>query len=321
MLEQGSPEQPSRDSGSLPLEDRISSALFGTPKPQPKPQQSAPEEAPVEANADADPADVSEVQEESAADPAPEPETFEYEYEGEKFVLPKKLEKSVMQERDYTQKNQSLADQRRLVEVKEQQFRERELQQNFHNEIANEIRQMQMIDAVLEQPVNWQTMSTDDAFRHKIQLDELKQQRDKLAKAVDEKYQGYQKQQAETRAALQTKTLEALKSLIPSWGPEVAKEVTTHFRERGLSEADFQFLNSRPEFVQAAWEAMQYRKLQSKAKPAVQQAKVAKTTSAKPMPQSVKEHLNFRKQLAKAPEGSPERRKVLEARAASIFSR
>jgi hypothetical protein len=46
-----------------------------------------------------------------------------------------------------------------------------------------------------------------------------------------------------------------------------------------------------------------------------------KTTSAKPMPQQTKEYLNYRKALAKTPEGSPERRKVVEGRIASIFTR
>jgi len=322
MLDQAPPEQPSGDSGSPSLESRIGNALFGTPKQQPKQapqteqQQAEPEqpEAPeVEASAPESEGEQVEA--------APEPETFEYEYDGEKFVLPKKLEKSLLQERDYTQKSQSLADQRRLVELKEQQFRTRELQQNFHNEIANEIKQLQMIDAVLEQPVNWQGMSTDEAFRYKIQLDDLRQQKDKLLQAVNTKHQTYQKQQAEHEQALQQKTLETLRSRIPNWSPEVAKEVTEYFRDRGLSESDFRLFNSNPVYVEAAWKAVQFDKLQAKAKPAVQQAKTVKTTSAKPMPPSVKEHLNFRKQLSKTPENSPERRKVVESRIASIFSR
>ena len=39
-----------------------------------------------------------------------EPETFEFEYEGTKHTLPKQLEKALMQERDYTQKSQQLAE-------------------------------------------------------------------------------------------------------------------------------------------------------------------------------------------------------------------
>jgi hypothetical protein len=307
-------EQPQGDSAPPSLDSRIDSIFSGKPK---APVQN---QAPVQ-ESEQEPVETEAVAEQEVQEQAPAEETFEFELEGDKYVLPKKLEKAVLQERDYTQKSQTLADQRRLVEVKEQQFRMRELQQTFHTDVANEIKQMQMIDAVLEQPVNWQSMSNDEAFRHKIQLDDLKQQSDKLAQAVNQKYQGWQQQQAKQQQELQAKTLEVLRARIPNWGDAVANEVTNHFREKGLTDSDFNLFNQNPVYVEAAWKAMQYDKLQAKAKPTVEQAKVVKTTSAKPMPQQTKEYLNYRKALAKTPEGSPERRKVVEGRIASIFTR
>jgi hypothetical protein len=310
-------EQPSGDSGAPSLDSRIDSIFSGRPLQQPKPQQPQQEavadELPVEAEEVADelPVETQQTQE----------ETFELELEGDKYVLPKKLEKAVLQERDYTQKSQSLADQRRLVELKEQQFQVRELHQKFNTDVANEVKQMQMIDAVLEQPVNWQGMSTDEAFRHKIQLDDLKQQRDKLAKAVNDKYQTWQQQQQASQQELQRKTIEVLRSRIPTWSDAVASEVTAHFRERGLTDADFAAMNQNPVYIEAAYKAMQFDKLQAKATKTVAQAKTVKTTSAKPMPQQVKDHFAYKKALAKTPEGSPERRKVVEGKIASIFSR
>jgi hypothetical protein len=311
-------EQPSGDSGAPSLDSRIDSALFGTPKP-PKPQQ-APQQQEPEIQAEAGDSE-SAIDDNSTAEQQTQEETFELELEGDKYVLPKKLEKAVLQERDYTQKSQSLADQRRLVELKEQQFQVRELHQKFNTDVANEVRQMQMIDAVLEQPVNWQGMSTDEAFRHKIQLDDLRQQRDKIAKAVQDKYQTWQTQQQTSQQELQRKTIEVLRSRIPTWSDAVANEVTTHFRERGLTDADFAAMNQNPVYIEAAWKAMQFDKLQAKATKTVADAKAVKTTSARPMPQQVKEHLAYRKALAKTPEGSPERRKVVESKVASIFSR
>lgn len=309
-------EQPSGDSGAPSLDQRIESAFSGRPIQQPKPQpqqQQAPEQEIQETETTA------EVEGEPQQEP--QEETFEFEVEGDKYVLPKKLEKAVLQERDYTQKSQTLADQRRLVEVKEQQFRMRELQQTFHNDVANEIKQMQMIDAVLEQPISWQTMSTDEAFRHKIQLDDLKQQRDKLAQAVQQKYGQWQQQQQSTQQELQHKTLESVRSRIPTWNDALANEVTAHFRERGLTDADFAAMNQNPVYIEAAWKAMQYDKLQAKATKTVEQAKTVKTTSSKPMTQQVKDHFAYKKALAKTAEGSPERRKVVESKIASIFSR
>jgi hypothetical protein len=313
MLVQGSPEQPQGDSGSPSLESRIESAFSGRPIQQPKqaPQQEPQEQVETEAVAET----------ETTEEQAPQEETFEFDLEGEKYVLPKKLEKAVLQERDYTQKAQTLADQRRLVEVKEQQFRLRELQTSFQTEVANEVKQMQMIDAVLEQPVNWQSMSTDEAFRHKIQLDDLAKQHAKLQQSVQQKWQEHQKKQQASQQELQQKTLETIRSRIPNWSDATAKEVTDHFRSLGLSDADFNLFNSNPVYIEAAWKAVQFDKLQAKATKTVADAKTVKTTSAKPMPQQTKDYLNYRKALSKTAEGSPERRKVVEGRVASIFSR
>jgi hypothetical protein len=311
MLEQAQPEQPSGDSGSLPLEDRIGNALFGTPRPQPKPQQQEAQE------------ETHETQEvEASAHETAEPveETFEYETEGEKYVLPKKLEKSFMQERDYTQKSQALADQRRFVELKEQEFRVRELQQKFDHEIANEVRQIQMIDAVLEQQVDWKSMTTDDALRHKLELDNLEKQKSKLREAINNKYQTFRQQSESSRKELLVKAEEVVRKAIPSWSKELAKQVREHAATQGYTEAELGVVED-PRHAITLWKAMQFDQLQAKATPAVTQAKTVKTTSAKPMPQATKEYLNFRKAISKTAENSPERRKVVEGRIASIFSR
>lgn len=304
MSEQVAPEQPQGDSGSLSVEDRIGNIFGAAPQEQPE----VPEQQQAEPE-----------QEAAAEDQGQPPETFELEYDGEKFVLPKKLEKAVLQERDYTQKAQAIADQRRLVELKEQQFRARELHEKFNSEVANDVRQMQMIDAVLEQPVNWASMSTDEAFRHKIQLDDLAKQKEKLTQQVTQKWQQYQQAKQAADAELGRKTIETVRSRIPNWNDSLAKEVTDHFRDRGLSDADFALFNQNPEFVQAAWESMQYRKLQSKAKPAVEQAKAVKTTSSKPMPPQVKDKLNYRNAVAKAKPGSAEQQALVRDRIGKIF--
>lgn len=293
-------EQPEQDSAPLSIADRAAN-IFGDDSPEP--QETAQEtDAPSEAQES-------------------EPETFEHEVEGEKYVLPKKLEKSLMQERDYTQKSQQLADQRRSVELKEQQFRTRELESKFHNDVSAEIRQMQLIDEVLKQPVNWQSMGTDEAFRHKIQLDDLRTQREQISQTVSQKYNQFREQQAKEFQALQNKTLEVVRQRIPNWNDTTAKEVTEHFRSRGLTDADFNLFNSNAEFIQTAWESMQYRKLQAKAKPTVEQAKSVKTTSSNPMPKDVKDRLSFRKAMQKAKPGTQERRHLIEDRVANIFGR
>jgi hypothetical protein len=309
MLEQTSPEQPSGDSGSLPLEDRVSNALFGTPKPQAKAPQQEPEQ-------------TQEAPEVEATQEASEPveETFEYEAEGEKYILPKKLEKSFMQERDYTQKSQALADQRRLVEHREQQFRIRELQVKFDGEVANEVRQLQMIDQILDQPIDWRSMSTDEALRHKLELDGLEKQKAKLRETLQQKWGQFQQQTKQQRDELLNTARETLKKRIPNWSDDIAKQIREHARNEGYNEVELSSVED-PRQAITLWKAMQFDQLQAKATPAVTQARAVKTTSAKPMPPATKDYLNYRKALSKTAENSPERRKVVEGRVASIFSR
>src|SRR5690349_14326658 len=80
---------------------------------------------PSEAPAQDEPTQTEETQaaSETPGAPAPADETFEVEIDGEKFQLPKKLEKAVMQERDYTQKSQAVAEQRRQIELQQHQQR------------------------------------------------------------------------------------------------------------------------------------------------------------------------------------------------------
>src|SRR6185312_13074674 len=97
------------------VEDRIAN-IFGAepPKKQAVPQQAPVQEEPAQTE---EPQAASEEQPSEEESAAPAEETFELEIDGEKFVLPKKLEKGFMQERDYTQKSQTLADQRRQIEL------------------------------------------------------------------------------------------------------------------------------------------------------------------------------------------------------------
>jgi hypothetical protein len=90
------------EQGPAPSIEERAAALFAD-EPQKEATQEEPK-APV-----AEEAEATETQ-------APE-ETFEIEVDGEKFALPKKLEKAVLQERDYTQKAQAIAEQRKQFEL------------------------------------------------------------------------------------------------------------------------------------------------------------------------------------------------------------
>lgn len=299
------PEQPLPDSG---IEDRIASIFGGnSPKP-PEPEDSQQTAA------------ASEEQPEGYEPPAEE--TFELDIDGEKFVLPKKLEKGFLQERDYTQKSQTLADQRRTLEHVQQQMRVAQMEQQFHQAIADEQKQMQMLDYMIAQrsQQNWAQMSTDEILRARLELDQLRDQKGGLEKQIGEKQQQFQAQQQQELAKLQAQSLDVVKKHVPGWNEQVAKDVREHALSQGYTEAELSAIYD-PRHAVTLWKAAQYDKARSNAQPAVAQAKAAKVSSTNPMPQHVKNQLNFRKAVAKT-EGNPQARKqVVEARIADIFAK
>lgn len=292
-------------------------AQAAQPKPVAKQEQRPQEEQSAEPDEGAAPAAEEDTQSSDDAAPTPE-ELFEIEVDGVKYALPKPLEKAVLQERDYTQKAQSLAEQRKQFELLHEQARIANFRQEFEAEAATEIQQLQAYDAVLKQPVDWASMSTDEAFRTKIQRDQWKDERDAIAKTLQGKHQQFEKKLQDSLKELKTKALETVSKKIPNWSEAEAKALREHAIADGYTEAE---LNSiiDPRHTLTLWKAKQFDQLKAKATKAVSDVKTVKTTPSNPMPQQVKDKLNFRKALAKVPPNSPERRRLVEDRAAQLF--
>lgn len=285
-------EQPVQDS----VEDRAA-RIFGGPEEQAEPNEAAsePQAAPVE-------------------------ESFELEYEGEKFQLPKKLEKAVMQEKDYTQKSQSLAEMRKDVERQFAQIKLAQAETQFQQAVKPETDQIAMIDAVLEQykGLKWQEMSTDDLVRKKLEMDQYREMRTGLDQQIQAKRAQFDQHYKQELEKLRSEASETLKKRL-NWSEETEKEVREYVREIGITDAEYDGVFD-PRHKQILWEASQFRKLKANAQPAAQQVKAVKTSPSNPMPQQVKDKLNFRKALTKTAPGSMERRKLVESQAAKIFS-
>lgn len=299
-------EQPAADSVT---EDRIAS-IFGGGDAEP----SEPAEA----------TEAASEQEGTEPEAPPAEETFELEIEGERFTLPKKLEKGFLQERDYTQKAQTLAQQRQAVELAQRNAHLEQLRSQFSTETHAEQQQLQALEWAIAQPVDWGSMTTEDAFRRKIQIDAWKDQKAQIEKALDGKRQEWDQKQNESFAKLVKESLDVVAKRIPGWGPEVAKKVTEHALGEGFTETELRKANTDPRLAVALWKAQQYDQLKSAAKPTPITAKGVKTTPTNPMPPKVREDLNFRKASQKAQTdkkfaNSGEFRQALDARIASKF--
>lgn len=289
-------EQPAQDS----VEDRIANVFGDAEKPE----------------------DTQEAASEPTAEEAKPPidETFELEMDGEKFVLPKKLEKGFMQEKDYTQKSQTLAEQRRTLDLVHEQARIAQMQQQFQGEISPELQQLQMLDTVIKQSqsIDWASMSTDELIRKRLDLDGLKEQRNTLLQALEGKRTEWtQKQQGEF-AKLKTQSLETIKKRVPGWSDDLAKSVREHALSDGYTEAELSSILD-PRHAVTLWKAQQFDQLQAKAQKTVQDVKSVKTTPSNPMPQQVKDKLNYRKAIAKVQRGTSEHQRIVQDRVAQLF--
>ena len=153
----------------------------------------------------------------------------------------------------------------------------------------------------------------------KLKLDELKDQRQQLLQQIESKQKEWTDKQRTEFEKFRSQSLEILRHKVPTWNEETAKAVKSHALSEGYSDAEISAI-ADPRHALTLWKAYQYDQLQSKAQATVSQARIAKPTPTNPMPQHVKEKLNYRKALKSA--ATPEeRQRIAKQRIGSIFSR
>lgn len=285
------------------VEDRAAAALGFSPLEQEQPEAQAPEQ-PAEAEA------------------ASEPETIEWEYEGEKYAVPKKLEKALMQERDYTQKAQEVADLKRTYEVQSQQIRLAQEQAKFQQSISKEMRDIGLYEAALQEAnnLNWQQMSVEELVRKRAELDQWSRAKDDLIKSVQQKYQEYKTGAEAEIQKIKASSDEAIRKRIPSWNADLEKSVREAALKDGYLPQELDSVTD-PRHRITLWKAHMYDVSQQKASEAkkVVQSAIVQNKGSKPMDSATKEMLNYRKEAKKLPFGSRERSKMAETRLAKIL--
>jgi hypothetical protein len=314
-------EQAMEQAPAPSVEERIGNLMFGAPK-APK----APPKSPVEAQEapeqeEAAPEQIEETEESNDGDTIKTAEEiFELEVDGETFALPKKLEKAVLSSREFTQKSQKVADRERAFEVLHEQARIANFRQQFEQENAADLNQLRAYDSVLEQPVDWNSMSTDEAFRRKLQLDQWKAEREAIARKVNISHQQWTQKQEQAINELKAKADEAVVKRIPNWTKESWNTIRDHAKSDGYTEAELNDIVD-PRHKITLWKAQQFDQLKAKATKTVTDVKTVKTTPSNPMNPQTKQYLNYRKVLAKTAPNSPQRRRAVEDRIADKFSR
>lgn len=246
----------------------------------------------------------------------PEPEFAEIEYDGEKFQVPRKLEKAIMQERDYTQKSQALAEQRRQIEFAQKAIETARLESEFQEAARGELQQLSLLDSYLQQmrSVNVNDLPMEDGFRHWTQMQQLKEQREMLEQSLKAKRDDFTRRAESQMDALRAEAKALLAKQVPNLTDETISQMEAHAKSYGYTDHDIAQFRTDPRASAVLVKAMKYDQLQASKSEAVKKATpVVKPGSSNPMPQAVKDKLSLRKALQKTPDSQAKARLIQQA--------
>jgi len=279
------------------IEDRMADKIFG-----PDVDDYEPEE-----ELDALPEDEEEVEaseEETEEVEEPEEEYVEIDLDGELVEVPKKYEQYFLRQKDYTQKTQEVATQRKELEVRYGQVESKWREFQFAESIQADVQKAEQLGAQADQyhqylKANIDNLSSSDIEKIRFAIDDARRERDQIVQSVQGKQQEFQQAQEQSLKELLNKGTEVLRSKIPGWSQEHQKQVRDYALSQGFTEQELGNVYD-PREVEILWKAAQYDNLQKGKTAAVRKVKDApaiKPKSRNPMPDDVKKKLNLRKQL------------------------
>lgn len=253
-----------------------------------------------------------------------ESDDVEIEYEGEKFKIPRQLEKSILQERDYTRKSQELAEQRRQVEHERKISNGIKLDREFSESIATEVDQLRAIDGYMRhlEGIDVRTLPLDDQIAHLAEIARVPRQREAIQRSIEGKRAKFDQTMQEHLSTIRQSAKDALSKSIPGFSDELLGTITSYSKTLGFTEQDIDAITTDPRSSSVLYKAMQYDKLQSNKADAVKKATSAspaiKPGSSNPMPQSVKDKLGFQKAM-KSAKTSREKELLIQKRLEASF--
>lgn len=237
-------------------------------------------------------AEAEQAEEDDQSEATQDDEGEEVEFEGKIYKLPRELKDALLRQSDYTQKTQTVAEQRREIEQKAKLLEQREAAMSAQFEKAVEMRTIQ--DKLAQfKAIDWQSLADTDP----VQATKLNLAYQQLQQQANEKYAELQqaRMQAEqlTQTQRQQMLAEAQKDLmqrLPNFGAETAEKIKTAARQYGISDAE---LNSviDPRYVHILHDAMQWRALQAQKPKAMQKVADAQRV-VKPAAQTPKPRVN-----------------------------
>jgi hypothetical protein len=209
----------------------------------------------------------------------------------EREVTLDELIKSYQLGTDYTQKTQSLAEQRKALEAERQAV---EQAKALRDQYAERLQAIQQVLAEQSKGENLEALKESDPIGYAVRVAELQQRREQLAAVQAEQQRIAYQQQSEHQQRLasivaeeQQKLAQAIPEFAdPQKGETVRGEIRTYAKQLGFTDQELaQVYDSRA--VLTLWKAAQYDKLLSQ-KPGVQKKvaeapKVLKPGTSRPV--------------------------------------
>jgi hypothetical protein len=242
----------------------------------------------------------------------------EMEWDGVKFTVPAKAKDAFMRNEDYTRKTQELADARRAVDQLRDISQTKQMDAVFGESVQEEQQRIAMIDAYLKQAskLDFASMSTDDILRRKIEIDDLKEQREALKSSVADKRSQFQQNVKAKIDELRGKSREMAAKSIQGFSEQTEGDMRKFAIAEGLAESEIDNVLLDPRSYKIIWKAMQFDKVQAgttKADTAVRALKPGAASVR--VPQEAIDKNRYMSALSKA-QTSGEKAKLIEDRLA-----
>ena len=216
--------------------------------------------------------------EEEAGEPDEGSQFVSVEYDGQEYEVPPQLKDALLRQSDYTQKTQSLAEQRKSVEAQAAALQQQaELQQQTIEDVAA----VKAIDQQNEQynALNWDELYNSDVGQASAldrQKRELESQRQNTINRLNENQAKALANQRAEHARIVEEGQKVLKKEIDNWTPELAQTITASGISQGLKEQAVASITD-PVHVKLIDKARRYDELVAKQKAAMPKAEPPKS--------------------------------------------
>lgn len=200
--------------------------------------------------------------------------------DGKKYRVPKEIKDSIMLHKDYTQKTQAIASERKSIEAQAQLL---QVERESFSRQREGFSKIAALDAAIEEfkEMDWDALAESDpatAQKYFMQLQRAKEAKAQIEREIAEDYRKSSEEKQRSAAKLREEGEKVLRREIPNWSNTVAMQVREFAISQGFSEREIDSVLD-PKVVKILHSAMVGEKVMKKsvAKPSAATAKPTKT--------------------------------------------